>query len=192
VTMTSRRTPLARSTGRATSRRSRPLLAVLLSLGLALSTASCGMNVQTNNPYTPAEGVNFDVGSVHIRNVMILSRTAGEGFLSASMVSAESDTLTQVTGTAIKSDGSPGSALTITLPQPVTVGGNKLVVLTDRQPLITVKSADLQSGLVARLVLTFSTAGEVTTTAPVVDANQQAYRTITPSPSAPASPTPSS
>jgi hypothetical protein len=62
-----------------------------------------------------------------------------------------------------------------------------MVVLTDR-PLITVKSADLQAGLVARLVFQFSKAGEVTTTAPVVNADQPAYATISPSPS----PSPSS
>jgi hypothetical protein len=158
---------------------------VLLSLGLALSASACGMNVQTLNPYTPAEGVQFDVGSVKVRNVMILSRTRGDGFLSASMISSQRDTLQSVTGVAIKADGSEGSPLTITLGQPVVVS-NSMVVLTDR-PLITVKGADLEEGLVARLVFSFATAGEVTTTAPVVDADQPAYATIspTPSPSAP-------
>jgi hypothetical protein len=159
----------------------RPISALLLVLGLVLGVSACGMKVQTNEPYTPAEGVNFDAGSVHLRNVMILSRTPGEGFLSASLVSAEPDSLTKVSGTAVKPDGSPGSPLTINLLGPVSIGGT-LIVLTDR-PLIMVKSADLQAGLVAKLVFTFSGAGEVTTTAPVVDANQQAYATITPSPS---------
>jgi hypothetical protein len=139
------------------------------------------MNMQTLNPYTPAEGVNFDVGSVHVRNVMILSRTPGEGFLSASMISNDRDALLSVSGTAIKADGTDGAPLTVTLPDPVAVGSNSMVVLTDR-PLITVKSPDLEEGLVARLVFRFSTAGEVTTTAPVVDADQPAYATITPSP----------
>ena len=47
--------------------------------------AACGFDVQTNQPYTPAEGVNYDVGNppVQVRNLMILSREDGVGFLSA-------------------------------------------------------------------------------------------------------------
>lgn len=181
MSMISRRTPAARPSCRGASRLSRPAMALLLTLGLVLGVSACGMHVQTNEPYQPAEGVNFDVGSVHVRNVMILSRTPGEGFLSSSLVSSVPDSLVKVTGTAVKPDGSLGSPLTIALSSPVSVGGT-LVVLTNL-PLITVKGADLQAGLVAKLVFTFSTAGEVSTTAPVVDATQPDYATITPSPS---------
>jgi hypothetical protein len=180
VSHLSRRSPVVQSLRRASSRGSRAVVALLLALGLALTASACGMNVQTMNPYTPAEGVNFDVGSIHVRNVMILSRVPGEGYLSASLVSDSTDALLGVTGVAIKADGTEGSPLTVTLPDPVAVGNNTMVVLTDR-PLITVKSADLQSGLVAKLVFRFSKAGEVTTNAPVVDANQPAYATVTPS-----------
>ena len=31
-------------------------------IGLLFLAAACGQNVQTNRPYTPAEGVNIDVG----------------------------------------------------------------------------------------------------------------------------------
>jgi hypothetical protein len=187
VTNNVRRAPLVTSIGGASSRVVRLGAALLLSLGLLLSGSACGMNVQTLNPYTPAEGVNFDVGSIHLRNVMVLSRTPGEGYLSASLVSDDPDALLSVTGVAMKADGSEGAPLTVTLPNPVSLGNNTMVVLTDR-PLVTVKSADLQAGLVAKLVFQFSKAGEVTTNAPVVDASQPAYATITPS----ASPSPSS
>jgi hypothetical protein len=173
--------------GHASSRVVRLGAALLLTLGLLLSSAACGMNVQTLNPYTPAEGVNFDLGSIHLRNVMVLSRTDGEGYLSASLVSDAPDALLSVTGTVMKADGSDGTPLTVTLPDPVALGNNNMVVLTDR-PLITVKSADLQAGLVAKLVFQFSKAGQVTTNAPIVDANQPAYATVTPS----TSPSPSS
>ena len=175
-----RRAPLVQSIGSASSRVVRLGAALLLTIGLLLSASACGMNVQTLNPYTPAEGVNFDVGSVHVRNVMILSRTPAEGYLSASMVSDDPDALLGVSGVVMKADGSEGSPLAVTLPNPVALGNNSMVVLTDR-PLITVKSADLQSGLVVKLVFQFSKAGEVTTNAPVVDADQPAYATITPS-----------
>ena len=35
---------------------------LLLVIGLLLVSGACGQDVQTNRPYTPAEGVNFDVG----------------------------------------------------------------------------------------------------------------------------------
>ena len=54
---------------------------LLLVIGLLLVTGACGQDVQTNRPYTPAEGVNIDVGDpanpddvVHVRN---LSSSAG-------------------------------------------------------------------------------------------------------------------
>jgi hypothetical protein len=180
VTLFLRRVPVVQLLGRARYRFSRLAVAVLLSLGVVLTASACGMNVQTNKPYTPADGINLDVGSVHVRNLMILSRTAGEGFLSASLMSTGTDALVGVSGNAIKSDGSQGAAITATVPNPVALGTNKLVVLTQRSQ-ITLKSADLQPGLTAQLVLTFSAAGEVTVLAPVVDANQPDYSTITPS-----------
>ena len=50
---------------------------LLLVLAMTVTTA-CGMNQQTLRPYTPAEGISFDVGGakgVKVRNLMILSRT---------------------------------------------------------------------------------------------------------------------
>ena len=40
----------------------RALAALLLSLGLLLVAAACGIDAQTLRPYTPAEGINVDVG----------------------------------------------------------------------------------------------------------------------------------
>ncbi|MBA3529652.1 MAG: hypothetical protein H0T91_10175 [Propionibacteriaceae bacterium] len=140
------------------------------------------MNVQTNRPYTPAEGVNLDVGAVNIRNLLVLTRTEGQGFLSASLLSSDRDALVAVSGTPIKADGSEGAAFKATVPDPVALGNGQLVVLTQRN-LITISSADLKPGLTARLVLQFSTAGEATVLVPIVDANQPEYATITPSPS---------
>ena len=55
------------------------------------------------------------------------------------------------------------------------------MVLTDR-PLITLKSPDLQIGGDAEVTLTFSTAGDLTIRVPVVDADEQPYRSISPTP----------
>lgn len=158
-------------------------LAPAAALGLALTTSACGMNVQTTNPYTPAIGVNFDVGDVQVRDLMILSRTKGQGFLSATLTANSQDTLQGVTGTATKADGNDGAPLMATLPSPVVVKPPAPVVLT-KQPLITVTSTDLQVGLTAKVVLRFGKGGEVTTNAPVVDATLPQYATISPTPSA--------
>jgi len=154
-----------------------------------LGAGACGFEVQTNQPYTPSVGVNIDAGprnSLKIRDLKILSREAGSGILSASMTSSQRESLTGVSGVALKADGSEGAPLQATLPNPVDLSGGQLVVLTNG-PLITVTSADLMPGLEARVVLQFSELGEISTTAPVVSAEAPEYRTITPS----ASPSPS-
>jgi hypothetical protein len=167
------------------------LVATLLGAALLVLDSACGMNAQTLQPYTPAEGVNANVGPtgewVQVRNLMILSRGDGTGIVSASLVAAERDALTAVSGHPYKADDTEGTAFTATLPDPVGLTPATLVVLTDRE-LITVASPDLVVGGDAELTLTFSTVGDLTLRVPVVDADQPDYATITPSPT----PTPSS
>lgn len=148
-------------------------------LGFILT--GCGFNVQTNLPYTPANGVNFQVGSVQVRNLMVLSRTEGVGFLSATMSSSERDSLTGVSGTVINSDGSDGGPLTATIPSAVSLGNGVPVILTEGAQFVTVTGQGLTPGLTVVLTLQFSSAGETTLRVPVVDANQPAYATVSPS-----------
>ena len=103
------------------------------------------MSAQTLKPYTPAEGINFDVGDppndpsavVHVRNLVIISRAAGSGIVSASLITGGNDSLTGISGKAYKVDGSAGAPFTSTLTSPVLVSNGVLEVLTDRNPLIT-------------------------------------------------------
>ena len=173
---------LSRRTRRSGRRWLAPWLAITFVLGLVL--AACGFNVQTNLPYTPADGVNLDVGSVHVRNLMVLSKADGEGFLSASMGSTEQDALVSASGTVIKPDGSNGGELTVTFPDPIALGNGNNVVLTDKPAFITVKGEGLTPGNTVDLTLKFSTAGESTLRVPVIDANHPYYVTVSPSPSA--------
>lgn len=163
----------------------RSLVATLLGLALLTLVSACGMDAQTMQPYTPAEGVSVNVGpageSVQVRNLMILSREDGVGYVSASIVAQERDALTAVAGHPFKVDGSEGAAFETTMPNPVGLTPGVLVVLTDRE-LIEVSSADLVVGAEAELTLTFSTVGEYTVRVPVVDADQPDYETISPSP----------
>ena len=165
----------------------RSLVATLLGLALLTLVSACGsgQDAQTHQPYTPAEGVNFNVGPtgkwVQVRNLMILSRGDGEGFVSASIVATETDALTAVAGKPFKADSSDGTPFQVTMPNPVGLTPGVLVVLTDRE-FITVESDDLVVGGDAELTLTFSTVGEYTVRVPVVDADQPAYESLTPSP----------
>ena len=160
-------------------------VAVLLSLGLVLTSAACGKNVQTLNPYTPSNGVNFDAGDVRVRGLLVLSRAKGEGFLVGQIVSAGTDSLQAITGTAMKADGSEGAPLTVALGSPIQLtNGSDIELLT--RPIITLKSADLEEGLTVKMVLRFERAGEVSSTVPVLDADAAEY--VTASPSAAATP----
>ena len=85
-------------------------LRLVVVIGLLFLAAACGQNVQTNRPYTPAEGVNIDVGDpatpnkvVHVRNLGIVSWGPGEGVLSGSIVTADRDSLSAVSGMPFKS-----------------------------------------------------------------------------------------
>jgi hypothetical protein len=160
----------------------RMVAALLMVVAVSVATA-CGFEKQTLRPYTPAEGVNFDVGGdrgVKVRNLLILSRTEGEGVLSGTMVAGDRNQLTGVSGKAIKSDGSDGSPLTASIPSSLTLESGVAVVLTD-MPLITAKSSDLKAGLLADVTLQFSPAGSATVRIPVVDANEGQYASVGPS-----------
>jgi hypothetical protein len=159
----------------------RVVAALLMVLAASVATA-CGFEQQTLRPYTPAEGVNFDVGGdrgVKVRNLMILSRTEGEGFLSATMVAGDRNQLTGISGKAIKSDGTDGAPLVATISSPITLESGVPVILTDGPP-ITVRSPDLEAGLLAEVTLQFSPAGSTTVRIPVVDASEGPYATVTP------------
>jgi hypothetical protein len=166
---------------------------LLLVIGLLLVAGGCGMDVQTNRPYTPAEGINFDVGDpatpnevVHVRNLLIISWQPGEGVLSGSVVTSGRDSLTGVSGAPIKVDGTEGAPFIVTVPSTVALANGLQVVLTDQAPII-LKSPDLTAGLEAIVTLQFENAGEMTTRVPIVDGNEGQYRAISPSPT----PTPS-
>jgi hypothetical protein len=163
---------------------------VLVALGLLLVTAACGKDAQTLRPYTPAEGINIDVGDpamvrqvVSVRNLLIISRTEGQGVVSATIVTDDRDELTALTGAPIKADGTEGAPFTATLSQTVSFGNGAQIVLTDR-PLITVTSPDLVAGRSASVTMQFKNAGEATVLVPIVDGNEPQYATISPSPAA--------
>ncbi len=178
-----------RPTGRAGGARARALAATALTLALLGSGAGCGFDAQTSQPYTPADGTNLDVGAnneLKIRNLVVVSRTEGEGIISASIVSGAGDTLTAVAVTPSPLSGSPAPSVTAEVPAPIELPGRRLVVLTN-QPLITVSSPQLVAGGAASVTMVFEQAGEVALNCPVVDGNLPEWASVGGSPS----PTPS-
>ncbi|WP_375425830.1 hypothetical protein [uncultured Friedmanniella sp.] len=164
--------------------------ALLLSVTLTALVAGCGFDAQTNKPYTPADGTNADIGtdgSLKIRNLVIISRTEGEGVVSASLVGNTDDQLTSVSVTPIKVDGTAGSPVTAAPATPLQLGSGSFTVLTNLAPL-SVKAADLTPGLTATVTMTFAKAGPVTLNCPVVDGTIPPWSQVTPGTSA--SPTP--
>lgn len=155
-------------------------LGASLCVPLALALTGCGMNVQTLQPYTPAEGVNSSTGPVMVRNLLIIADNTGRGVVSASLVTYGDDTLTSVAGVPQKSNGTPGSPLVVTTTGlPVQLTSNTLVVLTNPPVRIAVTSPDLKPGLLADVTLTFAKAGPVKLTATVVSASEPEYESIT-------------
>jgi hypothetical protein len=164
------------------------IAALLLAVGLLLTTGACGTDAQTLRPYTPAEGINLDVGNpldpksvVYVRNLLIISKAPGRGVLSATLLTDGRDQLTEVTGTAIKVDGTVGAPFSASLANTVSLANGAPIVLTDGTP-IAVNSPDLAAGLSANVTLQFRNAGEATAVVPVVDGNEPQYATISPAP----------
>lgn len=145
-----------------------------LAVAASLSLTGCGFNAQTLQTYTPAHGVNVDHEALKVRNLLIIADEAGQGVVSASLVSQEGDTLQSVSGNAIKADGSDGGALTVTA-APVELPAGRLVVLTDQTPRLTVSGSELKPGLTARLKLTYASGQATDLEVPVRSAAETMY-----------------
>ena len=174
-------------------RGTRALVALLLSCSLVGLMAACGFKAQTNQPYTPADGTNADIGTdgvLKIRNLVVISRAEGEGIVSASLIGNAEDQLTGITVAPFLADGSDGPAVPAQLPAPLSLGGGSLTVLTNG-PLVTVQAPEMMAGLDALVTLQFAKAGSVPLRAPVVDGTLEPWSTISATPGASASPSPS-
>lgn len=155
-------------------------LGVSLCVPLALALTGCGMNAQTLQPYTPAEGVNTTTGPVLVRNLLVVADANGRGVVSASLLTYGDDTLTGVAGTPQKADGTAGSPLVASSSGlPLTLASNRLVVLTDPPQRLAVTSPDLKPGLLAEVTLTFAKAGPVKMMAPVLSVTEPEFQHIT-------------
>lgn len=155
-------------------------LGAALCVPLALALTGCVAHFQTLQPYTPGEGVNQQVGSVKVRNLMVIADATGQGVVSASLVTYADDALTGVAGVPHKSDNTPGSPLVVTAAGlPLTMPANTLFVLTNAPLRVAVTSPDLKPGMLAEVTLTFAKAGQVKTLAPVLSSSEPEFKGVT-------------
>ncbi len=154
-------------------------IGVTLCVPIALALSGC-TSFQTLQPYTPAEGVNQEIGSVKVRNLLVIADGSGQGLVSASVIAYSDDSLTTVAGIPQKSDGSAGSALVVTPSGlPLTMPANSLFVLTNPPTRVAVSSPDLKPGYLATITLTFAKAGPITVVAPVLSSSEPEFADIT-------------
>ncbi|RXW32951.1 hypothetical protein [Propioniciclava flava] len=156
----------------------------------ALLLSGCGFNAQTLQPYTPAEGVNTQIGDVKVRNLVVVSDDEGHGYLSASLVSPKNTALVSVAGNPIKLDGAAGASFKVGGGLPVSLTSNQLVVLTNPTATLTVSSPDLRPGLVASVALEFASGDRQVVQAPVLSPKDPVYATVSPAPSSEATASP--
>lgn len=161
----------------------RSIAAAAVTVGVLFGATSCG-TPQTLQPYTQAEGVNYDAPMsgqqvpLKIRNLLIVSKQKGQGMLSGAVVATEDTKLTKVEGQTTNASGAPGAPIA-PVTADVALKANEMTVLTEGKA-IQLSSADLTPGLTARLTLTFEKGGPVQITVPVVDGQKADYKTLAP------------
>lgn len=164
---------------------------LIAGIGSALLLTGCGFNAQTLQPYTPAEGVNAQVGTVKVRNLVLVSDESGKGYVSASLVSSVNDALVKVSGAPVLLSGAAGAPLTVSGGTPVALTANTMAVLTEPTAKVEVSSPDLRPGLLASVTLEFSSGSRETIQTPVLSVKNPNYATVSPAPrSATATPLP--
>ena len=143
---------------------------MLLAGAAVFLATSCGMGAQTLQPYTPALGINVDVGTDHrvkVRNLLLITDEGGLGVVSATLFAERPDQLVAVSGTADAMDGD-GRPLTADLAAPVDVPRLEFVIMTELADPVVLSGAGLRPGMSTELTLRFRDAGSVTTHVPIM------------------------
>jgi len=144
-----------------------------VALAVAPVLASCSFgtsnfDAQTNQFYTPAEGVTERKGGVDVLNALVVAEDSGRGRFIAGLVNnsdTTDDALTQVQGSGDYSD-IQGSLTT-----PIDVAADSFVQLADKGVEPVVLTGDqIVPGRFVEVTITFQQADAVTVQLPVVRA----------------------
>jgi hypothetical protein len=155
-----------------------------------VGASGCGFNPTQKDAPPPTvqtevrgAGVNMNVGSgsqeLFVRNLLVISRAHGSGFLSGSIHSDSSDSLQKVDGTVVTDSTKPNKPIRVKMSNSVSVGGGKLVKI-ENHTAIRLSSPDIHPGLAAKLRLTFKHAGSKQIDVPIVDGHNTMYRSVRP------------
>ncbi|MEL4505405.1 hypothetical protein AAEX63_10325 [Luteococcus sp. H138] len=154
----------------ASAARLRPV-AVAAALALGLGMSGCA-NYETLEPYQPAAGVQTDAAGVKVRNLMVVS-DGGSMHLAGTLIANAEDSLTKVSGTALKANGDQAGPLTIAAPA-VKLPAAQNVNLADSKMVV---KGDVKAGGMTQISLTFGKAAPLTLTVPVLDAKSAGLTT---------------
>lgn len=158
------------------SRRSRRgTLAAVLALALAPLAAGCaaGFTASTNRPYTPADGAVGDVGSLKIRNVLVVSGGEQAGAVVVGSIVNDGTEPDQLTSLRV---GEEEAAL----PDSAEVPPGAVLQLGPGGEDVTLPGG-FEPGVFVDLTMSFRNAGEFTERV-LVQEPAGAYATVTPPP----------
>jgi hypothetical protein len=166
--------------------RTRPVLTpVLIALSTLALSAGCaaGNNAQTLKPYSPADGVVANSGSIRVLNALVVADPAGTtGVVSLTIVDRgnRGDSLTGLT--------SPDGSVDLTGTRDLPAGGAVRFGATT-EPSATISDLTKKAGENITLLMTFARTEPITLHTVVVPATG-AYADITPGPETPVEETP--
>ena len=153
-------------------RTARPHLLAAVALGVAPLLASCSFgtsnfDAQTNQFYTPGEGVNERSGGVDVLHALVVADEAGRGRFIAGLVNnsdLEDDALTGVQGAGDSAD------VQGTLAAPIDVERDGFVQLADEgvEPVVLEGDA-IVPGRFIEVTIAFEKAADATIKLPVVN-----------------------
>lgn len=169
----------------------RALATTTLAATLLLGTAGCGIFVDaaTLKPYSASDGLNVDVGDLHLRNVLVVTDESGDASLVATLIN--NTTNVQYLTVQFRTD----------IPVDLTIVANEgltKVGLADDNPAVATGTA-LKAGQYVDIYFQYGGQDGVTMAIPVLDGSHTLYAPYAPSlfipepvvsPSATPSPTP--
>lgn len=158
------------------------LAGATVALSVVVAGCGAGFGAQTTKPYQPAEGTNAESGAIAVRNLLVLAAADGKGQLQGTFVNNEStdDALVCIVATAAKP---PADAAAAANPCPVQTADSAPFTFTNFKALdlkvgaavnlppttgLPVTVTGGKPGQMLKVTLTFSKAGPITTSIPVL------------------------
>ncbi|MEY4312746.1 MAG: hypothetical protein RLZZ319_255 [Actinomycetota bacterium] len=150
----------------------RALAATAVAASLLLGTAGCGVFVETATlkPYAASDGINVTVGSIDLRDVLIITDETGDGSLIGTVVN-NSGTVAHLT---VELRGATALTEVIAVEPGVTllgVAGSTATIFS---------GAELSAGQYATVYVQYGSADGVETPVPVLDGTDPLYASYTP------------